>query len=113
MLDCSTRHANAYLVENYKRVKPVVIRMQERCSTLVAAADDDEGDGEGTEVKLISSALPVACSEVLPVIDWFSRYDQQGKTEGFRSCGIRRPCRWASGCSANLLSLLNASGLMQ
>ena len=69
MLDCSTRHAYAYLVENYKRVKPVVIRMQEEnCSTLVAVAaaaaadDDDEGDGEGIEVKLISSALPVACS---------------------------------------------------
>jgi len=44
-------------------VKPAIIRMRERCSTLVvAAAADDEGDGEGTEIKLISFALPVAYS---------------------------------------------------
>jgi len=37
--------------------------MRERCSTFVAAGDDDdEGDGEGAEVKLISSAVPVAYS---------------------------------------------------
>ena len=62
-LGCSTRHACAYLVENHMSVKPAIIRMRERCSTLVvAAAADDEGDGEGTEIKLISFALPVAYS---------------------------------------------------
>jgi hypothetical protein len=56
-------------------------------------------------VKLISSALP-SCSLqwTLTAMDWFNRYEQQGKTEGFRSYGLRRPCRWTSSCSADLLS---------
>jgi hypothetical protein len=71
MLDCSAHHGFAYLVESHMRVKPVIIRTRERSSTLDAAVvdddvddddddDDDEDDGEGTAVKLISSALPVA-----------------------------------------------------
>ena len=69
VLDFSACHARLFNTSclclsgrKYKRVKPVIFRMQERCCTVVAADDDGEGDGEGTEVKLISSALAVAYS---------------------------------------------------